>query len=291
MSITVAKIQQYRDSVIHLAQQSAVRVRPHVTEVSSNAEYYNWDRLAPTDALERTKSNRRQDTPYINEQFTRRISTPRVFEHNLTFEDYDKVEMAIDPGSAFATNQGMSMARAYDDICIEAATGDALTDSGTATFPAGNIIGTGTTQITFEDITKIQGKFLENEINMEYPKVAVIGPNQVVKLLQLTEATNADFVQRQALQQLNATGIVPNWMGFTWIVSNRLLSPTGDGSDIDCLFFTKAAIGLQVNMNMKVRVTEDPGKSYHWQVFSQFSAGAVRVEDEHIMVGRWADTV
>jgi len=97
MPISAVKIQEYRDTVIHIAQQGDNRVRPYVTEVASSGEFYNWDRLDPTDAIERTKATKRQNTPYINEIWTRRTSTPRVFEHTLTFEDYDKAEMAIDP--------------------------------------------------------------------------------------------------------------------------------------------------------------------------------------------------
>ena len=287
MSIDNAKIQEYRDSVIHLAQQGDARVRPTVTEVSSSAEFYNWDRLAATDAEERTKTNRNKETLVIDEEFTRRTSTPRVFEHNFTFEDYDKAEMAIDPQSSYAENQGMSMRRAYDSVCIEAATADALEDGVASPLPAGQIIGDGSSEISFNALTVIQRKFMDAEIFPDTPKVAVIGPAQVQKLMQLTEQTSADYVNREALQRLNATGIVPNWMGFTWIVSNLLTAPAAN--ELYCLFYTKMAIGLQVNMNMKVRVGENPDKSYNWNVFSQFSAGAVRVEDEHIVVGHFAD--
>jgi hypothetical protein len=287
MSIDAAKIQEYRDSVIHLAQQGEARVRPTVTEIQSSAEFYNWDRLAATDAVERTKSVKNKETLVVDEDFTRRTSTPRVFEHNFTFEDYDKAEMAIDPQSSYTENQGMSMRRAYDTVCIEAATADALEDGVATPLPAGQIIGDGTTEISFNALTVIQRKFMDAEIFPDTPKVAVIGPGQVQKLMQLTEQTSGDYVTREALQRLNATGIVPNWMGFTWIVSNLLTAP--DTNELYCLFYTKMAIGLQVNMNMKVRVGENPDKSYNWNVFSQFSAGAVRVEDEHIVVGHFAD--
>jgi hypothetical protein len=288
MSIDNAKIQEYRDSVIHLAQQGESRVRPHVTEIQSSAEFYNWDRLGATDAVERTKSERNKQTLVVDEEFSRRVSTPRVFEHNFTFEDYDKVEMAIDPQSSYAANQGMSMKRAYDQIIIDAATADALTGDGSSiTLPAGQVIGDGSAEISFDAITQVQRKFMENEIFPDTPKVAVISPAQVQKLMTLTENTSADYVQREALQRLNATGIVPNWMGFTWVVSNLLLAP--DTDQRDCLFMTKRAIGLQVNMGMKVRVSENPDKSYNWNVFSQFSAGAVRVEDEQIVIGRFLE--
>ncbi len=289
-----ALIQEFKDSVIQISQQGDARVRPHVTEEESSAEYMNWDRLDPIDALERDKAVRRQDTQFVDDVWTRRTSTPRVFEATMTFEDFDKAQMAIDPESAFTESIGMSMRRAYDDVCITAASADATTNTdngtlGTVAFPAGNIIGDGTLNITFDDVTAIQESFMLDEIMPDMPKVAIVTPHQVRKMLQLTETTNADYVQTQALQQLNASGIVPNWMGFTWIVSNRLTVPAA--GEHYCIFMTKQALGLQVNMNLKVRVGENPDKSYQWQVFYQFAAGCVRVQDEHIRLGHFADAV
>lgn len=293
MATTVSnvKIQEYRRNVIQLAQQESARVRPHVMEEQSNAEFYNWDRMGPTEAVERTKTTYNKDTLVIDDIYDRRISTPRVFEHNHIFEDYDRVEMAISPGSTMAQSQGMAMSRAYDKVVIEAATGTALDQDGTANpFPAGQTIGDGSAEISFGGIAKIQRRFMENEIFIGQSKCAIIGPAQVEKLLQLTEQTSSDYIKYNAsLQQLSDTGVHPNWMGFQWIVSNQLLAPAAN--EISCLFFTKRALGLQVNMNMKVRVTENPAKSYQWNVFSQFSAGCVRIEDEHIIEGHFADPV
>lgn len=293
MAITIdnAFINEYRNLVIHLAQQSKVLVRPHITEVSSSGETYSWDRLGSTDALEKT--TRRATTPYIDDDWSRRLAVPRTFNHTLTFEHEDKVQMIIDPQGPYARNQAMAMARQYDDLIIAAATGTALDGDGATAhaFPAGQLVGAVTTppEIDFDLVAQVQEKFLENEISLDVPKVMIVGPKQVRKLMSLTQATSADYVQTKALQELSATGIVPNWMGFTWIVSNRLLAPATD--QISCLAFTRDAIGLAVNQSMMVRIGEDPGKSYMNQVYSQFTAGAVRIEDEQIVHLRIADTV
>lgn len=283
MAITIDKafINEYRNLVIHLAQQSEVIVRPHVTEVSSSGKTYSWDRLGATDALEKT--GRRVDTAYVDDEWSRRLAIPKTFNHTLTFEHEDTVQMIIDPQGPYARNQAMAMARQYDDLVIAAATGDALDGDGTSaiTFPAGQKIGDGTAAITFDLVTQVQEKFLTHDIAMDVPKVMIVGPVQVRQLLALTQVTSADFVERQALQQLSASGIVPNWMGMTWLVSNRLLHSAA--GKISCLAFTREAIGLAVNDNMMIRVGEDPGKSYMNQVFAQFTAGATRIEDEQIV--------
>jgi len=290
MAITIdsAFVEQYRDMVIHLSQQGDLRIRPHVTEVSSRGEAYNWDRLAATAAIEKTA--RRLDTVYVDDAWDRRVAVPQTFTHTMTIEHEDKVQMLIDPQSAYAENQAMAMRRAWDDLIIIAATGDSLDGDGNAVvFPAGQLIGDGSAEISFDAITEVLELFLANEITMDVPKVAVVGPKQVRKLMQLTEQTSADYVQREALQRLASYGIVPNWMGFTWILSNRLLIPSA--GELSCLFFTKRALGLAVNQDIFVRIGENPAKSYMIQVFSQFTGGATRIEDEHIVHLHVADTV
>ena len=292
MAITIdnAFIEEYKDLVIHLAQQGDTKLRSTVMVESSSGEAYNFDRLAATDVIEKTTRREDSSTFFVDDAWTRRVCTPQTFVHIMTIEHEDRVQMLVDPESAYAKNQAMAMARSWDDLIITAATGDATDGDGNAVpFPAGQVIGDGSTPITFDAITAVQELFMQNDIDMSVPKVAVIGPTQVRKLMQLTEQTSADYVQAQALQNLYNTGIVPNWMGFTWIMSNRLLAP-GVG-EISCLFYTAQALGLVINQDVFTRIGENPNLSYMIQVFAQYTAGATRVEDEHIVHGHFLDSL
>jgi Phage capsid protein len=144
--------------------------------------------------------------------------------------------------------------------------------------PAGQIVGDYSADISFDAVTEILEIFNANDVPMEEPKVAVIGPRQVRQLMNLTEQTSSDYVQARALQQ---NGIVPNWMGFTWIMSTRLLTPAT--AQKDCLFFTRKALGFHLPEDIMTFVERDPGLSYAWRPYAQFTAGAVRVEDEHMV--------
>jgi len=286
-TISNAFIEEYKGLVIHLAQQSAAKVRNFVTEVDSKGKSYNFEVLAATVAA--TKSGRRQATAFIDDTWTRRVAQPGTYNHTMTIESEDKVQMLVDPENAYAENQAMAMARKWDDIIIAAATADALTEDGTSdSFPAGQLVGDGSVKISFDLITQVLEKFLANDIDLDVPKVFVIGPTQVRVLMNLTQQTSADYVAREALQKLSATGICPNWMGFTWVMSNRLLAP--DTGEVGCLAFTKRAIGLAVNQNMFTRIGENPSYQYMTQVFAQFTAGAVRIEDEQIVHLRILDS-
>jgi hypothetical protein len=292
MAITIdnAFIEEYKDLVIHLAQQGETKLRSTVMNESTSGEAYNWDRLTATTALEKTTRRAESSAFYVDDAWSRRVSSPQTFIHIMTVEHEDKVQMLVDPESAYAKNQSMAMNRSWDDIVIAAATGDATDGDGNAvTFPAGQTIGDGTTPITFDAITAVQELFMQNDIDLSEPKVAVVGPTQVRKLMQLTEQTSADYVHRESLQKLYDYGIVPNWMGFTWIMSTRLLAP-GVG-EISCLFYTMYALGLAINQDVFTRIGENPDKAYMIQVFAQYTAGAVRVEDEHIVEGHFLDSL
>lgn len=290
MAITIdsAFIEEYDGLVRHLAQQGATLIRPHVMEVSSMGEGYNFERLGATEAVEKT--TRRAATAYVDDIWTRRRAVPKTFNHTMTIEQEDKVQMLVDPQSSYAESQAKAMARAIDNEIIAAVTRDADDGAGgTVALPAGQIVGDGTGEISFDVVTEVQEKFMANTINPDEPKCFVVGPKQVRKLLQLTQVTSSDFVQQQALQQLSSTGIVPSWMGFTWVVSTLLNAPAA--GELDCFAMTKKALGLAINADTFTRIGEDPAHSYMIQVFSQWTMGAVRVEDEQVVRIHLADTV
>ena len=277
-TIDSAFIEEYEDNVRHLSQQMETRLRPHVYEVSSGGEAYNFERLAATDAIEKT--GRRVVTDFVDDEWTRRVAQPKTFNHTMTIEHEDRVQMLVNPDSNYAYNQAMAMNREMDNLIIEAASGDALDGEGAAIpIPASQIIGDGTAPISFDLITESQEQFMSDEVMPDEQKVMIIGPTQVRKLMQLTEQTSSDYVQVQALQQY---GIVPNWLGYQWIVSNLLEAPSG--GELYCLAYTRRGLGLAVNQDTFTRISENPSFSYMWQVFSQWTMGCVRVEDEHVQL-------
>jgi hypothetical protein len=206
-------------------------------------------------------------------------------------EQEDPTKMLIDPNSNLVQSMGMAAGRKIDDVIIGAAIGGALNSvrasdgSNTPTtiaLPASQVVGDGTAAMSFDLVTEAQEVFTANDIDPSVPKIFVIGPRQLRELMNLTEVTSSDYVQAQALQQY---GIVPNWLGFTWILSTRLTSPTGavDGTRA-CIAMTYDAVGLHMPMEMTAFVDRDPSLSYAWRPYCQMDLGAVRVEDEKVVV-------
>jgi hypothetical protein len=281
MSATIPNVyvQTYETNVRHLAQQGITRLRPWVAERSVQSEGHNWERIAATAAT--PKTTRKQATPDDETAWSRRKSIPVTYNTGDVTEQEDIVQMIVDPNSNYARAQGMAMRRAHDDEIISAAVGDSRDGDGNAvTFDANQVVGDGTTAITYDIVTAVTEKFMANDIDPDEEKVFVISPEQARKLLQLTEATSGDY---NAVRPLTAKGYIESWMGYTWVVSTRLTSPTGDGSDVDCFAMTRRAIGLQMNKDIWVRISEDPSISFAWRIYCASTFGAVRVEDEQLV--------
>ena len=225
------------------------------------------------------KTAARVATPENDSDWTRRVSVAKTFHVGDTIEQEDPIQMLVDPQSNIAHSLAMAMKRAQDDSIIAAATGASLDGAGGAVaFPAGQLIGNGTGVFSFDGVTEVYEKFMNNDIDPEETKYMVIGPTQLRKMQQLTEYTSSDYVN---IKSLATNGFVRSWMGFDWIVSTRLLAP-GAG-EISCFAMTKRAIGLQMNRDIAVRIAEDPSISFAWRVYCYGTWGATRVEDEQIV--------
>ncbi len=287
MAVTIDKVyvQTYESIVRHLAQQGVTRLRPWVMEKSVQSEAHNWERLGKAEAVQKT--TRKQATPDNETVWSRRQSVPLTWNVGDTSEVEDIVQMIVDPNSNYAMAHGKGMRRAHDDAIIEAAVGDSRDGTGsTVTFPAGQVIGDGSTAITYDIVTAVTEKFMANDIDPDEPKVMVISPAQARKLLQLTEATSGDY---NAVRPLTAKGYIESWMGYSWVVSTRLQAPSA--GEVDCFAMTKKAIGFQMNKDIWARIEQDPSISFAWRIYCASTFGAIRVEDEHLVKVHLSETI
>jgi hypothetical protein len=285
MAVTIDQvyINTYENNVRQLAQQGISRLRPYVMERSVQSEAHNWERLAKSTATTKTRA---QATPNGETVWSRRQSVPATLDVGDLTEVEDIVQMLVDPNSSYAQSHGMAMRRAHDAAIIEAAVGDSRDGDGNAVnYVAGQIVGDGTTAISYDMVTAVTEIFLKNDIDPSEEKVFVIGPTQQRKLLQLTEATSRDYNVMNALR----TGYVDNWMGYTWIVSTLLQAPAG--GELDCFAMTKKGIGFQVNKDIWAMVAQDPSLSFAWRIYCASTFGAIRVEDEHVVKAHVLDSV
>jgi len=287
MAITIDQsfIDTFEDNVIFLAQQKVSKLFSKVTVKSVQSAAHNWERIGPTDFSEKTGP--RQATPENDTPWTRRVSQPKPYDNGDTVEQDDIMQMLIDPLSSITQNFAMGSNRNKDDVIIAAATGTALDgDGNTNAFPASQEVGDYSAPISLDLINEMDEKFYDADIDADEPKCVIISPFQRRTLLGLLEVTSGDF-QGDSMALRN--GYLPQFLGYDWIVSTRLLNPSA--GQVDVIAFTKKAIGLQINRDLTTRVAEDPSTSFMWRLYAFQQLGAVRVEDKHIVRMKLKDVV
>ena len=274
----------FRDNVRQVSQQKGTKLRMCTDQFSPEAETGNWDRLGAGDADAKT---RKMATPETGRVWSRRTAIATPYNDAEFTEQEDPHLMLQDPNNAIVQSLGFSMGRKQDDIIIAAAIGDATNSvrasdgSNTPTqiaLPAAQIIGDYSTDISFAIVSEANEIFDQNDVDESLTRYAVIGPRQCRQLMNLTEQTSSDYVNAQHLQQY---GIAENWMGFTWIKSTRLIHPTTAQTDV--FFMSQGAVGYHIPQDIITKLSEDPSTSYVWVPYAQFTAGAVRVEDEKVV--------
>ncbi len=288
-SVTKAFVQQFNDNIIMLAEQKESRLRDTVTFKPLVGTSAYFERLGGVD-MEPILS-RYQPTQYSDIEHSRRRVDANGFALTLPLDPQDEVRMLIDPKNAYAQRMASAFGRKIDDVIIAAATGTAVTvtsslagTTGTASFASGNIIsedfGTANSDLSIEKVIEAKRLLKKNEVNMDEPMVLVLNASAEAALLNTVKVTSRDY----GLTRLD-TGEVSLLLGFRVIRSERILG-TADGTDTDpklCLAYSRDAIGLAMNMDLRTKIGENPERRYIWQAHTEASLGAVRIQEEPIV--------
>ena len=281
--ITTAFVQQYSSNVQMLSQQMGSYLRSAAdveTIVGKNAFF---DQVGKTTAVLRT--SRHSDTPQIDTPHSRRRVSLGDYEWADLIDNADKVRMLIDPTSSYAKAAAAAMGRAMDDVIISALGGTAFsgeTGSTSVTLPAGQKPYSATNQTDGLTIAKLlEAKRLLDaaDVDPSIQRYIVCGPKQISDLLGTTQITSADFNTVKALAQ----GQVDSFLGFKFIVSNRLVFDATNTDDRLAYAFTQDAIKLAIGQDVLARIDERADKSYSTQVYYAMSIGATRMEEEKVV--------
>ena len=275
--ITTAFVQQFSSNVQLLSQQMGSLLRGSVSEESVTGEKAFFDQVGQAAAVKRT--SRHSDTPIVDTPHSRRMVTMDSYEWADLVDDADKVRLLIDPTSAYARTAAAAIGRAMDDAIIAAATGTAKTGksgSTSTTLPSAQQIAHGSTDLTIEKLIEAKQKLDVNSVDPSIPRYIVVSPFQIQRLLNETAVTSSDFNTVKALVR----GEVDTFMGFKFIVSNRLAK---SGNDRTCFAWAEDGMKLAVGKDVMARIEERADKSYSTQVYYCATFGATRMEEDKVV--------
>lgn len=283
-----AFVQQFSDNLISLAQRKGSLLRRTCMTKNVNAKAAHFDRLGATSAA--LKTGRHADTPLTDTPHSRRKVTMNDYVVADLIDEEDEIRMLIDPRSAYARHMGFALGRTLDDIILTAAEGAATTVSADDSTSTASVLAAHTidedfgagddNDITVEKIVEARRILADADVPGDLKRYFLVDPTAMAALLQETEIGSVDYNSVRAL----AKGDINTFCTFEFIEHTGLKS-NAEGYK-NCLFYTEEAIGLAMGRDITVRMTERPDKNYATQVHAAMTAGAVRVQEEHLGIAQ-----
>lgn len=297
LTIDQAYVNSYHANIDLKYQQMISRLRDKVRVEFQSANMDFYDRIGPTDVVERT--TRYEDTPNIEVAFDRRAVSFRDFVWATLIDTQDKLRMIADPASAYVMNAHAAMGRKADSLICQAANGTAYsgqTGQTAVAFPSSQVIpidyvesgSTANSNLTIGKLRKVVDMLKTAEAVEEDELInGVVAQSQLTALLRTTEVTNQDFNSVKALVE----GKVDTFMGikFTRTQKTQLDSGNGghgsttSGTSRHCVFFPVRGMLMALAQDIMTRVTERADKNYAVQVYVNGSFNATRMWEEQVV--------
>ena len=279
--ISTSFVEQYSSNVTMLSQQMGSKLRGSVDVETINGKNAFFDQVGVTAAQLRT--SRHGDTPQIDTPHSRRRLSLSDYEWADLVDDTDKVRMLVDPTSSYAKAAAAAMNRSLDDVIIDALNASAQTGVAGATgvaLPSTQKFATSNQSdgLTVAKLLAAKKNLDLNDVDPSLKRFIVCSPQQIADLLAITSVTSSDFNTVKALAQ----GDVSSFLGFEFIVSNRLKLDATNTDDRLIFAYTEDAVKLGIGSDIKANITERADKSYSTQVYYAMSLGAVRMEEKKV---------
>ena len=275
--INTAFVNQFSANVTMLSQQQGSLLRNTVDSESVNGEKAFFDQIGSASAA--LKVTRHSDTPLMETPHSRRMVTLQDYEYADLIDDQDRIRMLASPESQYAKAAANGIGRAMDDAIITAFNASASTGKAGTTstaLPSGNIIAHGSAGLTIAKLVSAKKKLDEGSVDPSINRYIVVSPEQIEDLLNTTAVQSADFNTVRSL----ATGTLDSFVGFKFIVSNRLKD---DGTSRQCYAWAEDGMKLAIGKEPSAQITQRADKSYATQVYYCASFGATRMEEAKVI--------
>ena len=274
VNIDTALVKGFETGVTLLAQQEGSRLRDCVdVRMVGPGEEFSFDQLGIAEPEE--ISTRHADTPISNIDHDRRWVTPRTWARAELIDKPDALKTINDFTNPYLRAIALGMGRQWDRDIITAAKATARTGktsgTGTESFPAGNIIASGSVGMTLAKINEAAKLLRKKE--MPKPWFMVVSADQIEDLMNDGTMTSADY---NTVRMLMA-GDVNEFGGFTWKTTQLLaVDATPDRT---CLAWSKPMMLLAMLENPFSRITEESAKNYSTQVYYRSEFGSTRMQE------------
>ena len=269
--------------IYRLSQQDGSRLRACVDVLPNvTGEDFTRPRIGAAKAIR--KESRHGDTPLLGLEHSKRWGTLAMWHWSDLIDMQDRINMGnlMDPANSYTRSAIDELGRAIDVEIIDAMTGKARTGSdgrGEDSLPTSQTIAKGTSDAAKMTVAKLRNA--AQKMNAaEVPKVnryIAVSAQQLEDLLSSTEVTSSDYNMVKTL----VNGQVDTFLGFKFIHTELL--PKADGTR-KSIAWQRDGICLGIGSEITSRMDERPDKAYSLQVYASIMCGAVRLEENRVVV-------
>jgi hypothetical protein len=194
----------------------------------------------------------------------------------------DEYKIKHDERRALTQSGAYAIGRKVDQIIIAAAT---------ASLPAGQIVGDGTTALELDLCLEAFARLNLGDVPDDGQRYAVVGPYQWNQLLQIDQFAKSDYVGADAPVWLKGTE-AKRWLNIIWTMHTGLTVTPAAGqvpAFTSCLMYHKSALGLaEGGGGLKSEINYVPEK-VAYLCNNMISCGAGRIDDAGVVQIRATD--
>lgn len=266
--------QAYGANIMQLAQQGASKLMGTVFQKPNvKGKTFFQDQIGEW-AME-VKAGRNSQTPNNDPALARRMGLMIDYHDNRMLDRGDELRTISDPRSAYSVAGAQSMGRKFDDIIIAAMHGTAYYgETGSSSLTNSNVVLMSVANITMAQLLSVKKTLDDKDVPME-DRYWVATTTFMNNLLDVSEATSADYAAIKALVR----GEMDTWLGFKWIMSTRVNS-----SHLGYAYHKTGVCLAGMDGSPMVKTDQRADLSYSWQLYYEINAGAVRLEENKVVV-------
>jgi hypothetical protein len=237
-------------------------------------------------------TTRHPETVAQDIEHSRRGGTMRDFRATLLLDQFDDLQVLIDPSRDYASAVARAMMRQYDRLVLTNALATVFTGRNLATPVSAVADGVLTvpadaTGLTFDKLVEVRQNFINNDVGTDLQEdlyIAITG-TQHADLMKEAELTSRDFTSFGSSNMMGETvidrGQITKALGMNIIVfaandSNPMLAKTS--TTRHCIAFAKSGLVVGMNKDISVRVDNRPDKNNAQQVQASIFFDAIRAE-------------
>lgn len=311
-NVNTAFVQQYATNVGMLLQQQGSKLRDAVMNYKfvgkAASVMEQFGSVSPV-----RNQSRHSDTPLISTPQDKRWAYPNDYDWADLIDSQDKLRMLIDPTSSYAMAGAWAMGRAIDDEIISAFfnannTGENGTTSTNTLYAfnsnsqsvAATVGASAATGLNIAKLRSAKRKLMEAYVDTDSdPLFAIISAKQHDDLLNEAQAISLDYNTQPTL----VDGRIRSFMGFNFIISERIPGGGGFNSAINPLIstgstdgtytngsrwmvpvFAKSGVALGTWNDLQTSIDRRPDKRNSYQVYCTGTFGATRLEEKRCVL-------